>query len=51
MTKELTRLQPETLAAAEQYFRSASVSVSVLSVRQGCFPDMSNLFAGTTVGL
>ena len=25
MTKELTRLQPETLAAAEQYFRSAAV--------------------------
>ena len=24
MTKELTRLQPETLAAAEQYFRSAA---------------------------
>ena len=25
MTKELTRLQPETLAAAEHYFRSATV--------------------------
>lgn len=27
MTKELTRLQPETLAAAEQYFRCCSEPV------------------------
>lgn len=33
MTKELTRLQPETLAAAEQYFRSVIVRKSVLSVK------------------
>lgn len=37
MTKELTRLQPHTLAAAEQYFRSVPVRVSVLSVGTACY--------------
>ena len=36
MTKELTRLQPETLAAAEQYFRLASLIITLTNAETVC---------------